>query len=700
LNSAKKSLDEKDILLNKYKSSTDNFRKLFICIFKKLSQFSHVLSSFKETKYSIHIEYSDIISQISKDSEGILNMLPKFFEGFDSTGVQEEVLNSLNSFMESIENKITILITNLLNTKVKKNEISKLIDGVINEEKIEFLNKEIIEENKSLRILLDNNTYLLENVIKNPDLNLFEELKIINKKQNEEIYDLNKQLEEMKASTKSIRQKLASSPYLPFIIVKDIDTVKIKQHNCLCFYCGFDLIKEKENEENGSKSSKNIGIISFTNNNNTQIINGINNNPLKPQSQSHSSINFNHSHSHIQLQENKALKDIEEIENKNKIYLNSTSNPNSNFISQDLDMIDSSNTNLNNKNNLKVSDSDINNNCNDNINHCDLLDNQKKEKGDEKLEKSNTIRSLFLDPIQESDYFLKKKGKDSEKHLSLNEEKDMEIETEKEAKVGGSKGEKEKFNNQISISKSPKINQTASDNQNIQNTQNIQNIQSKQNSSFSNNSPENENNLIDEENKQNLEVLYKKLYTSYLNLKFEKNISYQGLIKSKPFQVLLGQIESCINTIDNQKTEIIHMKKHLSEVHNQISSQEKFYKFDKMKDLNLLEEKVEKIQKDYSLKENEIQKMQIEINKLEEFIKTIRNFDYSQLTSIDEFYKNRNVELIEMLKSQAKINTEKYQIEYEKCEIFEKANLKLQMELDRFKTALSKYENVEGVESN
>ena len=93
----------------------------------KLSQFSQVLCSFKETKSyeenSIHIQYSDIISQISKDSEGILNMLPKFSEGFDSTGVQEEVLNSLNSFMESIENKITILITNLLNTKVKKNEI-------------------------------------------------------------------------------------------------------------------------------------------------------------------------------------------------------------------------------------------------------------------------------------------------------------------------------------------------------------------------------------------------------------------------------------------------------------------------------------------------------------------------------------------------------------------------------------------------
>jgi len=115
--------------------------------------------------------------------------------------------------------------------------------------------------------------------------------------------------------------------------------------------------------------------------------------------------------------------------------------------------------------------------------------------------------------------------------------------------------------------------------------------------------------------------------------------------------------------------------------------------------VNLLEEKIEKMQKDFSLKENEKQKMQIEINKLEEFIKTVKNFDYAQLTSIDEFYKNKNVDLIEMLKSQAKINLEKYQAEYEKCESFEKSNLKLQMELDRFKTALSKYENVEGVES-
>lgn len=222
-----------------------------------------------------------------------------------------------------------------------------------------------------------------------------------------------------------------------------------------------------------------------------------------------------------------------------------------------------------------------------------------------------------------------------------------------------------------------------------------------------NNSPENLMDLnqnknieiLDEESKTNLENLYRKLYNSYLNLKFEKNISYQGLIKSKPFQVLLTQMENCINTIDSQKSEILHMKKHLSEAYGQITSQEKFFKYDKMKDVNLLEEKIEKMQREFSLKESEKQKMQIEINKLEDMIKTIKNFDYTQLTSIDEFYKNKNVDLIEMLKSQAKSNSEKYQIEYEKCESFEKSNLKLQMELDRFKTALSKHESVEGVES-
>jgi hypothetical protein len=634
LQSTKKALDEKDFLLRKYKSTTDNFRKMFICIFNKLSQFSLILSSFKESNEENQSNHAEIISQISKDSKGIMEVLPKFSEGFDSSkGQHEELIKSLNDFMESIENKIKNLISNLLNTKVKKNEISKLIDGVLNEEKIEFFSKEIIEENKSLRILLENNTNLLENVIKNPDVNLLEEMKILSKKQNEEIAAVNKQLEEMKNSTRRIKQKLASSPYLPFIIVKDIETVNIKSHNCLCFYCGIDIVKENE-------VSGNANAVACSNNNNnsnnTQIINGINYTSLS--------------------QENKILKDNEDIDRNNRKNLPSPS--------QDVEMNDI--TNLKNGN---ISLTDFNANKN---NEISTNTNIAKEKGDEK---SINIRNLFLDPIQETEYFTKSKftnnknNKDLEKDLSLNEDP-----------------EKEKDNNQIS--KSPYI--PSAENQN-----NLNNI----NSSFSNNSPENEQNILDEENKQNLEILYRKLYNSYLNLKFEKNISYQGLIKSKPFQVLLTQIENCINTIDSQKSEILHMKKHMSEVHNQISSQEKFYKFDKMKDVNLLEEKIEKMQKDFSLKENEKQKMQIEINKLEEFIKTVKNFDYAQLTSIDEFYKNKNVDLIEMLKSQAKINLEKYQAEYEKCESFEKSNLKLQMELDRFKTALSKYENVEGVES-
>lgn len=358
MKSAKKSLDEKDILLNKYKSTTHNFRSIFICIFKKLTQFSQVLSLSNSKSVIPNDLQNEIISlsQISKDSEGILEMLNKFPEEFDSTGSQQEVLNSLTGFMESIENKITILITNLLNTKVKKNEIKLILDGVINEENVEFFNKEIIEENKSLRILLDKNAYLLENIIKNPDLNLFEEMKILTKKQNEEILALNKQLEEMKVSTKTIRQKLASSPYLPFIIVKDIDTVKIKQHNCLCFYCGFDIIKEKENEGNfnGSKSSINLGI--NTSNNTTQIINGINNNP-QLQSHSHNlnnscSINPNFNCSNNHLQENKAF-----TGNSN----NEENNSNSHFHTHDIDMVDSSNiNNSNNTNNLN----DINANKN------------------------------------------------------------------------------------------------------------------------------------------------------------------------------------------------------------------------------------------------------------------------------------------------------------------------------------------------
>ena len=52
-----------------------------------------------------------------------------------------------------------------------------------------------------------------------------------------------------------------------------------------------------------------------------------------------------------------------------------------------------------------------------------------------------------------------------------------------------------------------------------------------------------------------------------------------------------------------------------------------------------------------------------------------------------------------MLKTQAKTYSEKFQAEFEKVEALEKHNLKLTIELDRFKTALSKHEKVEGVES-
>jgi hypothetical protein len=566
-------------------------------------------------------------------SEGIIDGISK--------DQQEELFISLNTFMESIENKITKLITNLFNSKVK-NEISKLIDDVLNDEKIEFFSKEIIEENKSLRFSLEKNTKLLEDVIKNPDLKLFEEMKILTKKQEEEISALNKNLEEIKDLNKRVKQKLASSPYLPFLVVRDFETLKIKEHNCLCFYCGFDINKKTE--------------INVVNNNNTQINNS----------------NLQKEEKNCYQQQIKPPDDIDK-----KIKHDST------YPGQDIEMLDFSQLKKNGDSkgilNEKISSSIENDYLNKSIIYNENSNLQKDAlRTISKDEKSNKIRSLFLNPIQDNDdYFQKRKSsnfqnfskKDSDRNLGLNEEN-----TERERET--------------STSKSPNL------------PQSLENFnQNNINSSNTHNTPENENCFLNEEENKNLEILYKKLYKSYLGLKFEKNFSYQSLIKSKPFQILINQIENCINTIDNQKSEISHMKKHLAEVHNQISSQEKFYKFDKMKDVNLLEEKIEKLQKDIFIRESEKQKMQIEINKLEEFIKSLNNFDYSQLTSIDEFYKNKNVELIEMLKNQAKLNSEKFQNEYERCECFEKSNLKLQMELDRFKTALSKYENVEGVES-
>ena len=145
---SKKALDEKDNLLSKYKVSNDALRKFFICIFNKLSQFSQILSSFPESEDETKSNYSEIISQISKDSKHTLDLFSKVSGGLEMSGQHETVLNSLNELLESIENKFTKLITNLLNTKVNVNQISKLIDDVLNEEMVEFFSKEIIQENK------------------------------------------------------------------------------------------------------------------------------------------------------------------------------------------------------------------------------------------------------------------------------------------------------------------------------------------------------------------------------------------------------------------------------------------------------------------------------------------------------------------------------------------------------------------------
>ena len=200
--------------------------------------------------------------------------------------------------------------------------------------------------------------------------------------------------------------------------------------------------------------------------------------------------------------------------------------------------------------------------------------------------------------------------------------------------------------------------------------------------------------------KQNLSNLYKRLYEAYLNLKCEKTYSYQNILKSKPFQILLTQIENAVNVIENQKTEISNTKKQLNEIYNELKSQEKLLKLDKMKDISGLEQKIESLQKDITNFDEEKAKLQAEISKNEEIIKTLKNFDYSQLKGIDEYYANKNTSLLEMLKTQAKTYSDKFQAEFEKAETLEKQSLKLTIELDRFKTALSKYESVEGVESN
>lgn len=336
MQTSKKALDEKDSILRKYKSSTDVYRKIFICIFKKLGQFSQVLSSFKETNQENESNYAEIISSIEKEAKSIMDLFSSLSEGVEANGNIEELLNHLNGFLESIENKITKLITNLLNTKIKKNGISNLIDEVLSEEKIEFFSKEIIEENKSLRKLLENKTNLLEDYLKKPDLNLFEEYEILNKKQNQEIIALNNKLEEMKYSTRRVKQKLASSPYLPFIIVKDFDTVNIKTHNCLCFYCGFEINNPTTNNEGNSTSNNCIG-------SNTQVSN-INNTNHKDFSNNSQIINSNNPPPENSYKDKNNIEDTE-IANNNINLPNANQNKN-----QDIEMKDISNSNNINKN--------------------------------------------------------------------------------------------------------------------------------------------------------------------------------------------------------------------------------------------------------------------------------------------------------------------------------------------------------------
>ena len=52
---------------------------------------------------------------------------------------------------------------------------------------------------------------------------------------------MNEKIEELKETNKKTKIKLSASPYLPYIILDEAKSVNLKTHNCLCYYCGFEI---------------------------------------------------------------------------------------------------------------------------------------------------------------------------------------------------------------------------------------------------------------------------------------------------------------------------------------------------------------------------------------------------------------------------------------------------------------------------
>lgn len=602
LQETKKAIQDKNILISKSEKANDSLFKNFISFCKFISNFSKCLSIFSQVEDKSFIATFENLLDFSNESNNSIKLLEKIRDGSASPQDQEIFDRKLKECLESIENKLTNLITNLLNTKISKNnnQIPKLIDEGLNDEMVEFLNKEITQENKNLRNELKKLKDLIEVELRQNNQEEIQFLKFELAKKNEIISEMNEKIEELKETNKKTKIKLSASPYLPYIILDEAKSVNLKTHNCLCYYCGFEI-----------------------NNKDFEFCTNI-----------HGENNQNSNNSLLQNEERK----IDRIQQKKNCDGNSQA---------DIIMSENSNENINkiNDNNLNFSPININSNRNKD----DFDSSTKQAHG----EKTNSYSNYIGNQPQ-----------------NLSENKNL---------LG---------NTEINL------------NNNFSSSKNLNNLNNSENQNNNINSPHiSTDNDIEGNDKQNLNILYKRLQEAYLTLKCEKSYSYQNIIKSKPFQLLLNQIESAVGVIESQKQDILASKKQINDMYLDIKSQERFLKYEKMKDLTILESKIETLQKDFNICEYEKFRIQGENTKQEEIIKTLKSFDFSQLNAIEEYYVNKNTNLVEMLKEQAKISTEKYQVEFEKVEGLEKQVLKLSIELDRFKTALSKYENVEAVES-
>lgn len=649
LQESKKAIEEKSFLISKYKKANVSISKFFISIIKSLSNFSKCLSLFNQIKdEKPAIKSLESFLDFSNETDHSLKIFNKVLQASDTPEEQDAFCSELGVYLESIENKLTNLINNLLNTKISKNnnQIEKFIDEGLSNEMVEFLNKEIIEENKTLKKDLLAFKNLLDEQFKTTDYKTqIESLKIELENKNKEICDLNQKMDEIKVLNRQIKQKLNASPYLPYIILEGSASINIKSHNCICYFCGFDIItcSQREKEEQMQPLTPNINNINL----NITPTEGVKYANLPYSNPNHSEDNFTKlkcSSSEILIQDN-------HIKDSNNAYnqANSSSLENSNLNLQ-------LNKNINSEKNNFIEANTFNLSLNEN---CDDV-------GDKMRQDYN------IDILDSTNANVDKRKYTAKDVTSLNNNLVEYPNTISFTQAANKTFSTNEANNQPNTINSPHI---STDNENTLNV----------------------NNELEE--KRNLQTLYRKLYEAYLNLKCEKTYSYQSITKSKPFQMLLSQVENIISLVDLQKQEISLSKKQLNDAFIELKSQEKFLKFEKFKETNMLEEKIENMQKEINILEADKINIQAEIAKNEEMIKTLKNFDYSQLKAIEEYFANKNTNLIEMLKAQAKSSTEKYLKEFEKAESLEKQVLKLSIELDRFKNALSKYENVEGVES-